>query len=270
MIRYHLLVVTGSESGQVCILDEAEALIVGSADNLRLRVMGDGVKPSHVKITIEHGQVWLENLASTGALVNGRLIMGKTILPKGATFTLGTTSIQLKSDAPEGKRSIILPFFIVLFILGGLVVALAASQHNREFLAYTASEDDWHRVYSELEAWVKNRVENEKLNANLLELLHGAWIRDRSGDYRTALLLWQEIHKELTIEKIEGVTGGMSVATFASDNHHLLENILNAEKQQRWVEDNLPLFGASKYYTNVFWWFVNLRIEVLKKRIYGK
>ena len=148
MIRFTLEVVSGPRKGESVNLDPMTPLTLGADPKAGWVVPGQGAKPLHARLAMEHGTFWLENLSSSGTVVDGLAVMERTPLAIGSVIAFGETSLRLTSNTEEQKRSLVLPLLIIIIILGGtfafIVVPLLDTQTG--ILARSITDDDWHEV----------------------------------------------------------------------------------------------------------------------------
>ncbi len=91
--RYpHLLVLTGSNFGQMYRVEDGETFL-GRGQNATIRLNDDGISRRHARLVQEGGKVVIEDLkSSNGTLVNGAAVT-EQVLADGDKIRLGSTTI---------------------------------------------------------------------------------------------------------------------------------------------------------------------------------
>jgi two-component system cell cycle response regulator len=91
--RPFLVILAGSNVGEMYPLKQAET-IVGRAHDSTIRINDDGISRRHAKLTVEGGELHVEDLKSAnGTLVNGERLDSKRLLKDGDKITLGATIV---------------------------------------------------------------------------------------------------------------------------------------------------------------------------------
>jgi len=91
--RGNLLVLAGSNSGEMLVLDRNETTL-GRAEECTIQILDSGVSRQHCRLSREKLHFFIEDLGSrNGTYVNGRRISSKTELQDGDKVQLGRTTI---------------------------------------------------------------------------------------------------------------------------------------------------------------------------------
>jgi two-component system cell cycle response regulator len=91
--RPFLVILAGASVGEMYPLKEMET-IVGRAHDATIRINDDGISRRHAKLTVEGGELHVEDLKSAnGTLVNGERLASKRLLKDGDKITLGSTIV---------------------------------------------------------------------------------------------------------------------------------------------------------------------------------
>ena len=91
--RPFLVILAGGNVGEMYPLKQAET-IIGRAQKATIRINDDGISRRHAKLTVEGGELHVEDLRSAnGTLVNGEKLESKRLLRDGDKITLGSTIV---------------------------------------------------------------------------------------------------------------------------------------------------------------------------------
>jgi diguanylate cyclase (GGDEF)-like protein len=88
-----IILIDGGNLGEMHLLRQRETLI-GRTHNADLRIEDDGVSRRHARLTLEDGDVSIEDLGSAnGTLVNGATVVSRRLLQDGDKISLGPNVI---------------------------------------------------------------------------------------------------------------------------------------------------------------------------------
>lgn len=267
--RYFLEVNNGTENGLVYYLGD-DPVLIGSGSAVGLRIDAPGVKQEHVLVSLVQNRVWIENLSSSGTLLGGRPISKRTLVVPGEIFAIGDeTQITLGvlGAKPKGNpANIIFPVLIGLIVIAGLVFNVAMLRRN-VMSAAPVTQSNWNEAYNRISNHLQLWSEQSRLPRDFADQFSQAWFRERAGDPKGALAQWRVVYNAMTGLSISGVTQpGKTIAGSVEDNPVILHVFMGRE----WGHDpdlERVWKNLDQGYMNALWWFVVLRIEVLKKKI---
>ena len=265
MIQYSLEVTSGPNTGEKIALDTLEPFTFGSAPEANWVVPDPAAKPNHARLTMEQGSFWLENLSSSGTLVDGALVMERVPFAVGSTVTFGKTVLRLRSSAEKQSTSLVLPLVALIVLLAGAAAVVIPALENQTIvrkLARAITRDDWHNIYEALDTQLALWDQRGCLPYNFHRYFRRAWFRDCSGDNKTALRMWQELQMQMATRQFPRLTPkGKTVGMVCSDDDENLYAIMRHPDGR--VNDNSLVTSNDQYFLKILWWFVNLRIKEL-------
>lgn len=97
--KFVLVVMSGAQIGERRAVERVVELGRDPASDLSVR--DATVSWSHAKVRVEHGELWLDDLASKhGTVVNGRRVSGSVRLQEGDDIEIGVTRLRVELHGP--------------------------------------------------------------------------------------------------------------------------------------------------------------------------
>ena len=241
----------------------------GSSDDSTLVLTDPGVMSEHFMLSLNNKRIMVENLSSSGVLLEGKYINGKAFLKPGNTLTVGDNiNIRFCSIAIGGSSrmaNIIFPIIIILIIGVGVAAALR-SFNSQKYSENGITAEQWSMAYSRIYSRLRQWDENMQIPKVLLVKFTDAWIRDKSGDKENARKLWSELYNVMTIVEVKGVSSGMPISECVTQDPLMLYAMMNRVSMLDPLE-SLSVAAEDMAYLDAFWSFVSKRIEMINESI---
>ncbi|MHC4871438.1 MAG: FHA domain-containing protein [Planctomycetota bacterium] len=268
--RLYLEVLTGENKGITCWLNPDKPILVGSGEVADLRIDDPEAKAEHAVIKIIKNQVWVENVSSSGTLLNGRNVRDRAIVLVDETIGIGPeVKIVLRSTGEKSREDtspLLIPLLIAVMIAGSILLAVVTSKPRRsKKKSNVVTAGQWNSAYRRLDTRLKIWVREKRLSRIYADEFTEAWFRDQGGDRKGALQLWKRLYNGLIGLNIAGATpAGRTVASSAAASPKTLYIIMGRDPD-RDPDDALMWKGDDASYASAWWWFVNKRIDFWQK-----
>ena len=270
--RLYLEVIAGEDKGLTCWLNSDKPILIGTGEMVGLPLNSKEAKAEHAMVSIVKEQIWLENLSSSGTLLNGRVVRERAIILKDEIIGIGDdVKIALRETGARGsteESSLLIPLLVIVLICGSILLAVITSKPNKKIKRLRPiTSAQWNEAYKKINARLLRWVDEDRMNSAYQENFTQAWFRDQGGDEDGAVERWQEMYNGVLGLFIPGATpAGKTIANSAKDNPRALY-ILMGRVRGIDSDNSLSLTwkGDDASFANAWWWFINKRIDSLQK-----
>ncbi len=269
--RFYLEVLTGEDKGATCWLNPDSQVTIGRGETSAIQINHPEAKVEHAVVSILKNQVWLENLSSSGTLLNGRIVRERAIVLTDEIIGIGDEiKIALRStgETKSDESSTLLISLLVLILIGGsvLLAVLTAKQHKKKSSNRPITSKHWNSAYEKLNVRLKIWSNEKRMNVAYYEEFTQAWFRDQGGDNEGALERWQNLYNGVIGLHIPGATPpGKTVASGATNNPRVLYIIMGYDSSIN-PNNSLEWTGDDSSFASAWWWFINKRIDSLQEK----